>query len=712
MPKLQACAKCAAQFDVSAMATGAAFTCGACGAVVTVGGSAPAAPPSRVPPAPSSRPIPAPASRPIPAPAKGGSNRGPQYIPVERRREAAAATAAAPAPRRGREEPDARPARGRGDRHAERPAKKGPSTPMLVGAAAGGLALILVVGMLLIKKSPTPDLPPKAGGPTATSPTGTTPAGTPPGTGTATVKPGPAGTPSGGDTFASVDAEYGAKKHWPNDDLKRFFERFKLLGSAGATRTKDLADLILREADPNFAAARTLRGYKEFSHPVPDMISFTNYPYIRAVEEANKQRWFGADEAKEYELAMHAWAKTQAHEKKLDPDTGDSTFRALDGARRGIAHDQHFKDYNYEAIFASPYLICYSSDERLSEEDLLAIPKKDRQAKLAELEATRKTYQRVLAEKAKIYQQLYAEFLKRYAEDCELKDLMGAYGGRPDYPMSKRSYKDGCPMIIWIFSDRKAFDDYHNNVVKSNIPSTVAGYFSPTTGWVYLYDEPDNREFEINKNVHEGTHQLEHWFQKQKREWGPTRVPQSFFGEGFAEYIGAVNLAKDRTLKFHGINRPRLEFLKSMEAQMKQQGRKLPIFPTKVLVGFEGYSAVDAWARDNWKMQGLGIFYAQSWAFVYFLNEGLNKKYQAKFNGYLDDMLAHPSVDAEGYAFERFKQRFGIKSEGDWNKLQAEFEKYYVETLIPMDLSKVGDQPPSREDWPGYTPIEPVDPTK
>lgn len=64
-------------------------------------------------------------------------------------------------------------------------------------------------------------------------------------------------------------------------------------------------------------------------------------------------------------------------------------------------------------------------------------------------------------------------------------------------------------------------------------------------------------------------------------------------------------------------------------------------------------------------MPGLGFFYAQSWAFVNFLNEGLNKKYQAKFKGYLDDMLNHPSVGRRGTP-EQFKQRFGLKSKDDW----------------------------------------------
>jgi hypothetical protein len=510
-------------------------------------------------------------------------------------------------------------------------------------------------------------------------------AGTPAGGSPSAVGAAGGGTPAGGaDSFAAIEADFSKKKHTSKDELKQFFERYKLAGPQGASRAKEVAEVIIREEDPDFAPARALLGYKEFNHPIPEMISFTNYPYIRAVEEANKQRWFGPDEMKEYEPRCTRGRRPRAREEAR-PRHGDSTFRALTApAAPSPATRTSRTTTTRRSSRAAPDLLLVRRAPL--EEDLLAIPKKDRQAKLAELEATRKTYQRVLAEKAKIYQQLYAEFLKRYAEDCELKDLMGAYGGRPDYPMSKRSYKDGCPMIIWIFSDRKAFDDYHDNVVKSNIPTGVAGYFSPATGWVYLYDEPDNREFEINKNVHEGTHQLEHWFQKQKREWGPTSVPQSFFGEGFAEYIGSVNLAKDRSLKFHGINRPRLEFLKSADAQMKQQNRKLPIFPTKVLVGFEGYGAVDQWALENWKMPGLGFFYAQSWAFVNFLNEA-EQKYQTKFKGYLDDISTTRASGRRGTPSSSSSSASPQVRRTTGRSCRPS-SRSTTETLIPMDLSE------------------------
>jgi hypothetical protein len=172
---------------------------------------------------------------------------------------------------------------------------------------------------------------------------------------------------------------------------------------------------------------------REFAYKVPEEISFTKYPFIRAVEEAAAQRWFEDDES--YALAMTAYDKTLKHAERL---ASDRVYTALDVARRQIDKDEYFKNYNYDAIFASPYLICYSSNERIDPEAMIKLPKAERSKKLAELEKKRESYQKLLAEKAKIYTQLYAEFMKRYAEDCELKDLMAEFGDARTTRQTKR----------------------------------------------------------------------------------------------------------------------------------------------------------------------------------------------------------------------------------------------------------------------------------
>ncbi len=703
MPKLQACPKCGAQFDVSAMAGGSKFTCGACGNVITAGAAPAPAAPSRAVPPPSSRAVPPPVMGRAPAAPVGrvqdtGGRRGPQFKPPERSQESRPAPTAraerggAPEHSGGRERP------GRAERGGGRPAKKGLSPAAMAGLGAGVLVLALGAFLVLGKK----DTPPKPSGVTAggSTPAGG-PAGTPGGAGMGTAGPaaGMAGaTPSTAtDTVASLDAEWKAIRNATPAQYREYMRRFQA-APGGQANAKVIAASLIKEADPNDKDARALLGHKEFAFKVPEEISFTKYPFIRAVEEAAAQRWFDDEEA--YGLAMAAYDKTLKHAERLSTDR---VYAALDLARRQIDKDEYFKNYNYDAIFASPYLICYSSNERIDPEAMIKLPKAERSRKMAELEKKRESYQKLLAEKGRIYTQLYAEFMKRYAEDCELKDLMAEFGGRPDYPPTKRSFREGCPLIVWIFSDKEAFNEYHEKVKGESIDKGIAGYFSPATGWVYLYDEEgSDREFEINKNVHEGTHQLEHWFTRQKNEWGPSRVPQSFFGEGFAEYTGSVIMQPDRTLKFVGINRPRLQSLKQMKQQLGQANKKMFVFPLKTLVEFEGYHNVRAWGAQNWGIDAIFVFYIQSWAFVYFLNEWENHKYQEKFKGFVDDMLNHPK-DSPGYGFEMFQKRLGISTDEDWKKLDAEFGKFY-DGLMKMDDDKVGPKPPARDDWPGYVP--------
>ena len=710
MPKYQDCPKCRAKFDVSTFEAGQKFTCGSCGTVVTAH-AAPAAAPAvgaRVPGG-------APPSRPVPAPGKSsvaGSGRGPQYQPLDRGATVAEAAATPRARHSDRED--------REERRAHLTEKKGLSPAIFAGIAAGVLAAVVGVYFLVKKDDPKKDASTSRPDTTSTaSNTGTSATGPSKGTSSSPTAPGKGGTrpaaatsgpvtaPPAGDTVGAVDADRKQTAHPTVAKYRELMVRYQALGAT--EKAKDIANELINVGDPNDVDAHKLLGDFEFTGDVPEEISFRKYPFVRAVEEAHAKRWFSDREA--YDIAVKALEKCKVHADRLE---NDRVYRALDGARRDIDRDEHFKKYNYDSIFASPYLICDSTDEKIDAEAFISLPTSERRKKLAELDKKKEAYKRILAEKAKIYSQLYAEFLKRYGEACDLHDLMEEYGGRKDLPISKRSFKDGCPLIVWIFSDRAAFDDYHKNVKHDPIHPGIAGYFSPDTGWVYLYDEDNgNREFEINKNVHEGTHQLQHWFMRQKNEWGKAAVPQSFFGEGFAEYMGSVVMDKDRKLTFIGLNRPRLESLDRVRSDLQKLGKPMYVFPVKDLVGFEGYGNVSAWAGEHWGNAGvgLGIFYIQSWAFTYFLNEYENHKYQAKFGEFLSNILNYPK-DAQNYGLTKFKAAMGIASENDWKKLDTEFKKYYLDTLARMKTEDIGKQPPGRDDWPSYVPPDLLSPDK
>ena len=140
----------------------------------------------------------------------------------------------------------------------------------------------------------------------------------------------------------------------------------------------------------------------------------------------------------------------------------------------------------------------------------------------------------------------------------------------------------------------------------------------------------------------------------------------------------------------------------------------MPTFPVKDLVSFEGYDSVGRWAGEHWQgpqmaVNPLILFYVQSWALVYFMNEYQGHKYQKAFIQFLDDMLNYPK-DAEHYTFEKFKRAMKLQSEEDWKRLDKEFQGYYLGTLAAMDLKSIGKKPPARDDWPGYAEPDPLNP--
>ena len=210
MAKLQACPKCGAQFDVSAMASGTKFTCGACGAVVSVGGGSVGSSGGASP------------TRSVPAPAASAGKRGPQYVPPDRQREAAAAARS-----------DAPPVATRGGRAARAPRggdgtrKQGLPPAALAGIGGGvllaGLAAFLLMGQgkdekkgadpksgpvasNAIPKGATPAVP---GGPTAVVPPGTAPA-------SGSLAP----VSLGNDTLATINTDFKRKANHSGDELK------------------------------------------------------------------------------------------------------------------------------------------------------------------------------------------------------------------------------------------------------------------------------------------------------------------------------------------------------------------------------------------------------------------------------------------------------------------------------------------------------------
>ncbi len=312
------------------------------------------------------------------------------------------------------------------------------------------------------------------------------------------------------------------------------------------------------------------------------------------------------------------------------------------------------------------------------------------------MKRSRETYEAVLTEKARIFQQVYGEFRRRYETALKLAPLMAAWGGRPDYSIGQRCFEDGLPLVVWIFSDKDAFRDYHKNVKHEDLPEGVAGYFSPKKGWVFLYDEGEDRQLEIDKNVHEGVHQLQYWFSRQRNGWVDPHITQSFLTEGLAEWIGAVRLSRGGALTFQDVNPHRLKTIQAFKRAFQDARIDYLFFPLHEFTTFCSYRDAAMWGVENWKLPPeavLELYYQQSWAFVYFLNEYRNGKYARRFSQYLEYVFSLEACTSDSSAFG---DAFGLDSLGHWERLEREFMSYFTGVILQMDPGDYLYTPPSR----------------
>jgi len=533
---------------------------------------------------------------------------------------------------------------------------------------------------------------------------------------------GPGGTQPAkeADTIASLKAELRDTNLKHPAEYRAFAQRFlDVGGDDGKAEAKRLYEELIEQVDPDDLTARKFLGYTDFqtdilglgeplepgSDPIPEEISNRRgYPFLNAVVEFNARRWL--DDEDEIALAKRAVARMRKHQQLL---ATDREYRAGDSIRANIATDPMLMDLNYASIWRPPYLICYSSHEGLSDFDLLKEPdhKKRKQMK-EDMAKKRQNWSKVLEEKAAIFKGTYDEWMRRYAERFELKPLTDAYGGRPDYKVGVRSFPDGVPMCIWIFTDQNAFQQYHIEKKGGPLPPGVAGYFTPQTGWIFLFDDQatkEDRVFEINKQVHEAVHQLEWWFTRQRSKWATSAVGQNAISEGIAEYLGSVEMNPYRKLKFTEVEYLRLKMMQGLAKQREARQLEYPIFTIKNLVEFNTYDQAMDWGAREWNLpRGLvmDILYQQAWAFTYFVHTYKGGKYKESWLEHFDAVLQRETQF--GMAQQTFQRAFKIRDEDDWDDLQKEWEAFVKDDLLKRDWTKYQYDPPARDTWPADYP--------
>ncbi len=348
----------------------------------------------------------------------------------------------------------------------------------------------------------------------------------------------------------------------------------------------------------------------------------------------------------------------------------DPTYKAIAEALARVKIDPILGQYEFVHVEMRPFVLFYGSRE-------LRAGKTDVAAKLkARLESFRRL----------------------------IDDLLAFHRERWIEPLGLPEFVEGEIFCVWVFGDRDSWEHYGRQV-GTPLPPGTKGYFSPRDHWAFVYDDPKERMGVDVAVAHELTHLLQwHYSKDPESEFRNhfDRIGAIWFSEGWAEYVGWVKregdgyvFAQDSPLR--------------MEAYQAFRKLELPLYPLQEFVKRESYSD---WMREvfsTWlakkvrlpdkpdQLAALGdayfaMLYSQSWLFTKFLYDGEGGKYRDKALQFtkasLKGYLGHKGERGYARAHEVFGEIFELKTKGDWDRFQAEFDRFLEKKLYEVPPPK------------------------
>lgn len=439
-----------------------------------------------------------------------------------------------------------------------------------------------------------------------------------------------------------------------------------------------LWDVLRDVLQTNLRAMARYTTLRLFEHEIPSDLAYRDYPFIRAVEEAQKKRVFGPDEVEAYEIAKKAWAATLWHYRKL---VDDPTYRLGDDTKGSVATHPRFRDYHFASAWEAPFLVCAMTGRRA--DPFFADPLEQRMYLRRVSNGERALMPRV-RERVVQLRRLYEEFLLRYAKPLGLTSLTDEWGGRPDLPVGVRSFQDGVPLVTWVFPDRKSWRAYHRD--RDEIPAGIkVGYFKPGKsgdGWIFFCDEAVESKAEATELFLKlGTYQIVHWFRRQQNRWQIPPASQDFFDAGFARWLASVTVDGKGEIQFQDTSTlQRAEIKKTLEHLVQQDQAYL--FPLRELVRFSSYRAVQQWGAETWGFHpavALSMFYHQSYAFIRFLNVHEGGRYKPAFLRFFRWYLQNETWEA---AWDQLVQALNLPDDPKLESLERTFHAHIRDDLL------------------------------
>jgi hypothetical protein len=403
---------------------------------------------------------------------------------------------------------------------------------------------------------------------------------------------------------------------------------------------------------------------------------------VEAIPSFREQRWLV--EPQEIADALDALRRL---DRATRSQAADPVFRAGVRAEANLATDPYFGPYSRATKWGAPWLVVYTDGERLTPYDSLKLSPKTREALRAEWARKRAAFQPIADAYAERLTALTEEFYRRYGERLGLKTFAAEFGGRPDYPEGVRSFYDGVPIPVVVFAGLDAFRRHHAEVVKDPIASLVDAYFSLQTGWVYGAEDADHRLSDDDHVLRCCVRALLYWSSRQGNRWRlPPRDDPGYLATGFSIWFAGSRVSDDGRAFFSVTSREIPDRMADASARLRaspEPGRSsigYPVFPLERLTRFRTLRDAGEFAQDTWGLPGewgMFLFQEQSWALVRFLNEFDGGKHADRFVDLLGLTLSRV---ASG---EAFRHAMGIGDAAGWARLNAEFQRYVREELLP-----------------------------
>ena len=219
---------------------------------------------------------------------------------------------------------------------------------------------------------------------------------------------------------------------------------------------------------------------------------------------------------------------------------------------------------------------------------------------------------------------------------------------------SKVNFNSPIPTTVVVFKSQAAYNPYKPIKADGKIDKNIAGYFQSGDDVNYITLSVEGDASETYETIfHEYVHFLV------RNNIGNSNVPP-WLNEGLAEYYQTLTIENDQ--------KATLGNLQSGHLALLQQNKLIP---------FDVFFNVDNYSLHQQSDDGVGLFYAQSWALMHYLMQGNNGARNPQLLKFLDLLMSGKTP----------RESFSSAFETDYATMEKELKKYVEKNTFRVSVA-------------------------